>query len=80
MNDLKLLTAHAKNLNAADSIAFISFDINMGTVYTSDHNKIYGIDTNNFDVGWLKIIDKSISIEFQLFIKLNTECDRVWPH
>ncbi len=51
MNDLKLLSAHSKNLNAGNSIEFISFDINMGTVYTSDHNKIYGIDTNNLDVG-----------------------------
>jgi hypothetical protein len=51
MNDLKLLTAHAKHLNAADSsVDFISFDINMCTVYTTDHNKIYGIDSNNFDV------------------------------
>jgi len=49
MNDLKLLTAHARHLNA-NEVDFISFDINMCTVYTTDHNKIYGIDSNNLDV------------------------------
>lgn len=50
MNDLKLLTAFEKKLNINKSMDFISFDINMGTIYTTDHDKIYGIDMNNIDV------------------------------
>lgn len=50
MNDLKLLTAFEKKLNINKSMDFISFDINMETIYATDHDRIYGIDMNNIDV------------------------------
>ncbi len=52
MNDLKLLTALEKqlvNLNGTN-IELISFDTNMNTLYASDHDNIYGINLNDFNV------------------------------
>ena len=50
MNDLKLLTAFEKKLEINDFLELISFDIIMGTVYATDHNKIYCIDSFNMKV------------------------------
>lgn len=50
MNNLKLLMAFEKKLELNGYVDFVSFDINMGTAYVSDHNKIYGVDLCNLNV------------------------------
>lgn len=42
--------AFEKKLELNGYVDFVSFDINMGTAYVSDHNKIYGVDLCNLNV------------------------------
>jgi hypothetical protein len=49
MNDLKLLYSNeAQLLDVCPE--FITFDLNMNRIYTTDNNKIFEIDSNDLKV------------------------------
>lgn len=50
MNDIKLLTAFEKKLKVKDDLQFVTFDTNMNTTYVSNHDFIYGIESDSLDV------------------------------
>jgi hypothetical protein len=50
MNDIKLLTAFEKKLKIQDDLGFITFDTNMNITYVSNHDFIYGIESDSLDV------------------------------
>ena len=50
MNDIKLLNANEKCFQVEDDLEFIAFDTNMNKLYLSNHNLIYGIDSNDLKV------------------------------
>lgn len=43
MNDLKLLISTEKQFQSKHLIELVAFDLNMNTVYVTDHKQIYKI-------------------------------------
>ena len=44
MNDLKLLTSTEKRFQLNRQLDMFAFDLNMNSIYTTDHEKVFQLD------------------------------------